>query len=152
MQSQASAVTAYLAELPADRKTVVANLRRAIKRNLPIGFVEIMQYGMIGYVVPLAKFPAGYHTTPNTPLPFIALASQKNYVALYHLGLYGNRTLMAWFIKAYAAADVGKLDMGKSCIRFKKIEQVPVELIADLASKISMAEYIAHYQTALRAK
>ena len=152
MQSQASTVSAYLAELPTDRKTVVADVRRAIKRNLPAGFVEVMQHGMISYVVPLAKFPAGYHTTPNTPLPFIALAAQKNYVALYHMGLYGNRTLMAWFIKAYAAADVGKLDMGKSCIRLKKIEQVPVALLAELASKISMAEYIAHYQAALRAK
>ncbi len=152
MQSKAPTVTAYMAELPADRKAVVADVRRAIKRNLPAGFVEIMQYGMISYVVPLAKFPAGYHTTPNTPLPFIALASQKQYVALYHMGLYGNRTLMAWFTKAYAAAGVGKLDMGKSCIRFKKIEQVPVALIAELASKISMAEYIAQYQAALRAK
>ncbi len=152
MQSQASSVTAYLAELPTDRKIVVADVRRAIKRNLPAGFVEIMQYGMISYVVPLAKFPAGYHTTPNTPLPFIALAAQKNYVALYHMGLSGNRTLMAWFTKAYAAAGVGKLDMGKSCIRFKKIQQVPVALLAELASKISMAEYIAHYQAALRAK
>jgi uncharacterized protein YdhG (YjbR/CyaY superfamily) len=152
MQSKASTATQYMAELPADRKAVIANLRRAIKRNLPVGFVEIMQYGMISYVVPLAKFPAGYHTTPNTPLPFIALASQKNYVALYHMGLYGNRTLMAWFTTAYAAADVGKLDMGKSCIRFKNIQQVPIALIAELASKISMAEYIAQYQTALRAK
>jgi uncharacterized protein YdhG (YjbR/CyaY superfamily) len=152
MQSQASTVTAYLAELPTDRKTVVADVRRAIKRNLPAGFVEIMQYGMISYVVPLVKFPAGYHTTPNTPLPFIALAAQKNYVALYHMGLYGNRTLLAWFTKAYAAADVGKLDMGKSCIRFKKIQQVPVALLAELASKISMAEYIAQYQAALRSK
>lgn len=152
MQSKASLVSAYMTELPADRKAVVANVRRAIKGKLPAGFVEIMQYGMISYVVPLAKFPAGYHTTPNTPLPFIALASQKNYVALYHMGLYGNRTLMAWFTKAYAAANVGKLDMGKSCIRFKKIEQVPVALIAELAGKITMAEYIAQYQAALRAK
>ena len=152
MQSQASTVTAYLAALPIERKTVVANVRRAIKRALPAGFVEIMQYGVISYVVPLAKFPAGYHTAPNTPLPFIALASQKNYVVLYHMGLYGNRTLTAWFTKAYAAADVGKLDMGKSCIRFKKIQQVPVALIAELAGKITTADYIAHYQAALRAK
>ena len=152
MQSQASTVTAYLAALPIERKPVVANVRRAIKRALPAGFVEIMQYGVISYVVPLAKFPAGYHTAPNTPLPFIALASQKNYVVLYHMGLYGNRTLTAWFTKAYAAADVGKLDMGKSCIRFKKIQQVPVALIAELAGKITTADYIAHYQAALRAK
>lgn len=152
MQSKATTVSAYLAELPVERTTAMTQLRRAIKRNLPTGFVEIMQYGMIGYVVPLAKFPAGYHTTPNTPLPFIALASQKKFIALYHMGLYGNPTLLAWFTKAYAAANVGKLDMGKSCIRLSKFNQLPVALIAELASKLSMAEYIAQYQARLRAK
>ena len=152
MQSKATTVSAYLAELPVEHKAVIATLRRAIKRTLPAGFVEVMQYGMISYVVPLAKFPAGYHTTPNTPLPFIALASQKKFIALYHMGLYGNRTLMAWFTKAYAAANVGKLDMGKSCLRFATIKHVPVELIAELASKISMAEYIAQYQATVRAE
>ena len=141
-----------MAELPADRKAVMTGLRRAIKRNLPGGFVETMQYGMASYVVPLAKFPAGYHTAPNTPLPFIALASQKKFIALYHLGLYGNGPLLAWFTKAYAAANVGKLDMGKSCIRFNKLAQVPVALIAELAGKLTMAEYIAQYQAALRVK
>ena len=152
MQSKATTVTGYLGEVPVERRAVFTKLRRAIKSNLPAGFVEIMQYGMIGYVVPLAKFPAGYHTTPNTPLPFIALASQKKFIALYHMGLYGNRTLLGWFTKAYAAANVGKLDMGKSCVRFSKFDLVPVALVAELAGKVSMAEYIAQYQAAMRVK
>ena len=99
MQSKATTVAAYLAELPTDRKAAMTKLRSTIKGNLPPGFAEVMQYGMISYVVPLKKYPAGYHTTANTPLPFISIASQKNFIALYHMGLYGDAKLLAWFTK-----------------------------------------------------
>lgn len=146
MQSKATTVAAYLAELPVDRKAVMTKLRSTIKRTLPTGFAEVMQYGMISYVVPLKKYPAGYHTTPNTPLPFLSIASQKNFIALYHMGLYGDAKLLAWFTKAYAAADVGKLNMGKSCIRFSKPDKIPMPLLAELVGKVTVEHWIAQYE------
>jgi uncharacterized protein YdhG (YjbR/CyaY superfamily) len=152
MQSKAQTVAAYLLALPADRKAVMTKLRTAIKRNLPSGFAEAMSYGMISYCVPLSKYPAGYHVKPNTPLPFISLASQKNFIAVYHMGLYGDPAMLSWFKNAYAGADIGRLNMGKSCIRFSKIDAIPYELLAELAGKITPVHYISRYEKAIGRK
>jgi Domain of unknown function (DU1801) len=150
MQSTASTPQQYLAELPDDRKQVINDLRNVILKNLPQGFTEVMNCGMIGYVVPHSLFPQGYHCDPKQPLPFMNLASQKNYVALYHLGLYADQDLLSWFTGEYSRHSKTKLDMGKSCIRFKKPDQVPLELIGQLASKITPQEWIAAYETQIR--
>ena len=122
MQSKSNNVTDYLKELPEDRKIPMNKLREIIIGNLPNGFVEQMSYGMIGYVVPHSTYPKGYHCDPKLPLPFINLASQKNFIALYHMGIYANPDLLEWFVDEFPKYSNQKLDMGKSCIRFKKIE------------------------------
>jgi hypothetical protein len=127
---------------------VIKKLRTGIRRGLPKGFKETMSYGMIGYVVPLSLYPSGYHCKKDTPLPFINLASQKQYVAVYHMGIYASDELMSWFTQEYAALDIGKLDMGKSCIRFRKPECVPYDLIEALASKMTPAGWIELYESA----
>ena len=121
MQSKATTVEQYLAELPADRQKAMMELRKVIKKNLPKGFKEGMGYGNMGYVVPHSKYPAGYHCDPKQPLPFMGFASQKNFIAVYHMGVYADPKLYRWFVDEYAKAGVGKLDMGKSCIRFKNL-------------------------------
>lgn len=133
----------YIAQLPEPRRAAVAKLRDAVRRNLPEGFEEVMQYGMIGYVVPHSIHPAGYRANPKEPLPFIAIASQKQYISLYHMGLYVFPEHLEWFRAAYERAGAGKLDMGKSCIRFKREDGIPFHLIGELASKISVQEYIS---------
>lgn len=150
MQSKAATVDDYLAELPDDRKEAISKLRKVIKKNLPKGFKEQMGYGMIGYVVPHSKYPAGYHCKPEDPLPFLNVASQKNFIAVYHMGLYGSPDLMKWFTAAHAKASAKKLDMGKSCIRYKKPEDIPYELIGELASKITVDEWIQFYENAFK--
>lgn len=146
MQSKATTVAQYLEELPTDRKAAVTKLRNTIKKNLPKGFQEVMGYGMIGYVVPHTLYPPGYHCDPKLPLPFMNVASQKNFIALYHMGLYSDAKLLAWFKAEYAKQTPNKLDMGKSCIRFKKPENIPFALIGELATKVSPQDYIAHYE------
>lgn len=146
MQSTATTVEAYLAALPEERKAAMQQLRTVIKKNLPKGFKEEMSYGMIGFVVPHSIYPAGYHCTPNLPLPFMAIASQKNFIAVYHMGVYASPALLQWFTEQYAATVKGKLDMGKSCIRFKKPENIPYELIGELCSKMSVEEWIGIYE------
>lgn len=138
----------YVASLPADRQRVIKKLRTHIRRGLPRGFKEMMSYGMIGYVVPLSLYPAGYHCKKDTPLPFMNLASQKHYVAVYHMGLYSDAALMAWFEKEYAKAVPAKLDMGKSCIRFRQPESVPYDLIEQLAGKMTPERWIETYESA----
>jgi hypothetical protein len=140
----------YIDSLPDDRKAAMDGLRKAIRKGLPKGFAEIMQHGMIGWVVPLSTYPAGYHASPGQPLPFISIASQKNFVALYHMGLYGDKPLLDWFTKAYAAQGKSKLDMGKSCVRFKKPDQIPLKLMEELAGKIDPKRWIALYEKALK--
>ena len=147
MQSKSNNVTDYLKELPEDRKIPMNKLREIIIGNLPNGFVEQMSYGMIGYVVPHSTYPKGYHCDPKLPLPFINLASQKNFIALYHMGIYANPDLLEWFVDEYPKYSNQKLDMGKSCIRFKKIEQIPFNLIAELMRKISVDEWIKCYES-----
>ena len=152
MKSNESTVEGYISSLPEDRQGAMIHLIEVIKKNLPPGFDEIMAYGMIGYVVPLSTYPAGYHCTPNTPLPFINLASQKNFIALYHMGLYGNPSLLEWFTTEFAKASKHKLDMGKSCIRFKKMDQIPYELIGQLCQKLNPEQWIECYQNAFLKK
>ncbi len=150
MQSKAATVDAYLAEVPEDRQKAMAKLRSVIKKNLPKGFKEGMGYGMMGWSVPHSIYPAGYHCNPKDPLPFMGLASQKNSINLYHMGIYANPKLLKWFQDAHAKASPKKLDMGKSCIRYKRPEDIPFELIGELASKITPQEWIEMYESAFR--
>jgi hypothetical protein len=144
MQSKAKTVTEYLNSLPADRRKIITAMRDAVKKNLPKGFREEMNYGMIGFVVPHSLYPAGYHTTPELPLPFINIASQKSHIALYHMGMHGK--LLEWFTAEWKKHSTKKLDIGKSCIRFKKPEDVPLKLIAELAGKLTPQQWIEQYE------
>jgi len=147
MQSKAQTVEEYLNELPEVRKAVMNKLRATILENIPEGFVETMSYGMIGYVVPHSKYPDGYHCDPKLPLPFINIASQKNFIALYHMGIYANPELLKWFTDEFLKHTDLKLDMGKSCIRFKKPDKIPYDLIAKLVRKTSIEDWINSYET-----
>src|SRR5688572_14825139 len=135
----------YIASLPDDRRDAISKLRAAIRTNLPKGFQETFSSGMINWVVPHETFPAGYHCHPEQPLPFLSLASQKNFISLYHMGLYADEQMLAWFREEWAKSSKRKLDMGKSCIRFKKPEEIPFSLIGRLAAKMSPADWIARY-------
>ncbi|MBG43457.1 MAG: hypothetical protein CL530_05755 [Aequorivita sp.] len=150
MQSKASTPDQYIAELPEDRKEVMQKLRDIVKKNLPKGFEETMQYGMLGYVVPHSIYPDGYHCNPKDALPFMALASQKNHIGFYHMGIYSDPDLMKWFTEEYPKHATGKLDMGKSCIRFKNPKKIPFELLGELTTKVSVAEWIAKYESILK--
>jgi hypothetical protein len=150
MQSKATTVEQYVQELPEDRQAVIIHLRKIIKKHLPKGFKEEMNYGMIGYVVPHSKYPAGYHCNPKDPLPFMGIASQKNHFALYHMGLYCKPDLLKWFTVAHAKASSKKLDMGKSCIRYKKPEDIPFDLIGELVSKMTPDDWISQYEKAFK--
>jgi len=132
----------YINQLPEERKLVVEKLRKTIRENLPKGFSETINYGMIGYVVPHSIYPKGYHCDTKQPLPFINIASQKNFIALYHMGIYADKALYDWFVKDYPNHCKTKLDMGKSCIRFKKMNDIPYKLIAELAKKVSPQDWI----------
>jgi len=146
MQSTAKNVKEYLKELPEDRAPHFIKLRDTIVKNIPKGFEEGMGYGMIGYSVPHSIFPDGYHCDPKLPLPFVSIASQKNFIALYHMGIYANPKLLDWFVNEYPKHSKAKLDMGKSCIRFKKADQIPYDLIAELMRKMTVKEWIKLYQ------
>lgn len=148
MQSIALSPQEYLSNLPEDRKEVMQKLRNSIIENIPQGFEEVMSYGMLGFVVPHSIYPKGYHCNPKLPLPFINLASQKNFIALYHMGIYADEKLFNWFVAEYPKHCKAKLDMGKSCIRFKKMDDIPFELIGELAGKVSVANWIKTYETA----
>lgn len=150
MQSKATTVDAYIAELPEDRRKAISELRKVIKKNLPKGFKEEMGYGMMGWSVPHSIYPAGYHCNPKDPLPFMGIASQKNSINLYHMGIYADPKLLKWFQEAHAKASPKKLDMGKSCIRYKKAEDIPYKLIGELAAKITVEEWIEKYETELK--
>jgi uncharacterized protein YdhG (YjbR/CyaY superfamily) len=150
MQSKATTVDAYIAELPEDRQKAISKLRNVIKKKLPKGFKETMGYGMMGWSVPHSIYPAGYHCNPKDPLPFMGLASQKNFIAVYHMGVYADPKLLKWFTDAHAKASAKKLDMGKSCIRYKKPEDIPYDLIGELVSKITVDEWIALYESNLK--
>jgi hypothetical protein len=125
-------------------------LRSTILENLPEGFEEVMSYGMIGYVVPHEIYPPGYHCDNKLPLPFINIASQKHFIALYHMGIYADPELLDWFTTAYAKLITTKVDMGKSCIRFKKSELIPFDLIGELCEKITVKEWINTYEAVVK--
>lgn len=150
MQSKAATVIEYVAELPEDRQKIINEFRKVVKKNMPKGFQECMNYGMIGWVVPHSKYPAGYHCNPKDPLPFMGLASQKNSVNFYHMGIYGDPKLLKWFTDEHAKASPKKLDMGKSCVRYKKLEDIPFKLIGELAAKTSPDQWIAQYEKMLK--
>jgi hypothetical protein len=150
MYSQTATPKEYLETLPEDKKKAMTDLRNVILKNLPKGFKEIMSYGMISYVVPHEKYPAGYHCDTTKPLPFLSIAAQKNFIAVYHMGIYSDQKLLNWFTDEYAKQVKTKLDMGKSCIRFKKPDQIPMKLIGELASKMTPDEWIGKYESVLR--
>jgi hypothetical protein len=150
MQSKATTVKQYLAELPPDRREAIAAVRKVILANLPKGIEETMQYGMIYYVVPFSLFPDGYHCDPSLPLGFAGLASQKNHMAIYLMTCYGHKDTEQWFVKAYKASGK-KLDMGKSCVRFKKLDDLPLDVIGQAVARVPLDKYIEAYEKA-RAK
>lgn len=140
----------YIKQLPEERQAVFKKLRTVIQKNIPQGFQECMNYGMIGYVVPHTKYPKGYHCNPTLPLPFLNIASQKNFIAIYHSGIYANRNLLDWFLTEYPKHCEQKLDMGKSCIRFKKHTEIPYNLIGELCRKVTVNDWIALYELNLK--
>jgi uncharacterized protein YdhG (YjbR/CyaY superfamily) len=150
MQPTVNSPQEYIDTLPDDKRVVISQLRTQILENLPKGFEEVISYGILGYVVPHTVYPKGYHCDTKLPLPFINIAARKNYVALYHMGLYADKELKDWFTTAYAAQNAPKLDMGKSCIRFKKAEQIPFTLIGELASKLTPVKWIELYESRLQ--
>lgn len=139
----------YLSKLPDGRKEVIAKLLDIVGKNLPKGFEEGVGYGMIGFSVPLSTYPPGYHVTKEA-LPFIGIASQKNHVAFYHMGIYMFPEILDWFIKEYPKHVKTKLDMGKSCIRFKNMKNIPYDLLEELSKKITVEEYIKKYEESLK--
>lgn len=140
----------YLETLTDDRKTAVAQIIDLLESNLPEGFEPHLQYRMPSFVVPKSLFPAGYHCTPSEPLPFISVASQKNFIALYHMGIYAQPELHDWFVSEYPNHCKSKLDMGKSCIRFKKPQEIPYNLLAELFTKMSPQAWIELYESNLK--
>ena len=150
MTSDAHTPEEYIGQLPPERRQVIEKLRQVILEHLPEGFEETMNYGMIGYVVPHSLYPDGYHCNPDHPLPFLNVASQKHHIGFYHMGIYSDPELMEWFRDAYAKVVPAKLDMGKSCIRFKKPEQIPYDLLGELCSRMSPADWIEQYEQAVK--
>jgi hypothetical protein len=150
MKSNATTVEGYLQGLPDDRRAAISAVREVILANLPKGYVECMGYGMIGYAVPHSLYPAGYHCDPKLPLPFANLASQKNHMALYLMTVYGDKATEQWFRKAWESAGK-KLNMGKSCVRFKKIEDVPLDVVGQIIARVPVKEYIARIEKVLGA-
>ena len=146
MKYHANSPVDYIKQLPEERQPVIAKMRQLITENLPKGFQEQMSYGMLGWVVPHTIYPGGYHCDPKLPLPFINLASQKNFVALYHSGIYADTKLHDWFVGEYPKQFKTKLDMGKSCVRFKKMETIPYELIELLCGKMTVDQWITLYE------
>ena len=146
MQYQANSPEDYINQLSEDRKGPVNKLREIIKKNLSNEFEETISYGMLGYVVPHSIYPDGYHCTPELPLPFMSFASQKNSINVYHMGVYAKKELYDWFVAEYPKHCKRKLDMGKSCIRFKYMDDIPFELIGELASKMTIKEWISLYE------
>lgn len=156
MQSQAKTVAKYLAELPEDRRGAIAAVRQLVLDNLDPAYQEAMQYGMIGWSVPHSLYPAGYHTDPKQPLPFAALASQKNYMSLYLMATYcgctedGETPDVQWFRTAWAKTGK-KLDMGKACLRFKKLDDLALDVLAEAIRRVPVQTYIQRYEAGLTA-
>ena len=152
MKIEANSPEQYIDKIPEERKAAMNKLRQTILDNLPEGFNEEMSYGMIGYVVPKSIYPDGYHADPKLPLPFMNIASQKNFIAFYHSGIYANKEIHDWFVEEYPKHSKLKLDMGKSCVRFKKPDQIPFELIGELVKKITVSNWIETYENNVKKK
>lgn len=152
MQYEANSPEEYLAQIPEERQEIMQNLRVIIKDNLPTGFEEGINYKMIGYYVPHSIYPDGYHCDTSLPLPFMSIASQKNSINLYHSGIYAKKELLDWFVAEYPKHSKRKLDMGKSCIRLKKMDDIPYNLIAELCTKMTVDEWITIYESAVKKK
>jgi uncharacterized protein YdhG (YjbR/CyaY superfamily) len=150
MRYEANSPDDYIRQLPEERQAVISKLRAVINQNIPEGYQETISYGMIGWVVPHSLFPDGYHCDPKLPLPFINIASQKNFVAVYHSGMYADPNLLDWFVSEYPKHSQRKLDMGKSCIRFKKMDDIPYGLIGELSTKLTVNQWINTYKTNLK--
>ena len=150
MQYKATSPEDYISQIPKEREEAMKKLRKVIQDNLPKGFEEGMNYNMIGYYVPHSLYPDGYHCDTTLPLPFMNIASQKNFVAVYHMGMYAKKELLDWFTAEYPKHCKYKLDMGKSCVRFKKIEDIPYELIGQLTAKMSADKWIQVYENAFK--
>lgn len=146
MQYKVSTPDEYIASIPEERRAPLQKLREVINAHLPKGFQEEISYGMIGWVVPHSTYPAGYHCDPKLPLPFLSIASQKNFIGFYHMGIYADNQLTQWFQEEYSKVVPTKLDMGKSCVRLKKPENIPFDLIGELCEKITPEKWIEIYE------
>jgi uncharacterized protein YdhG (YjbR/CyaY superfamily) len=146
MKINAESPEEYISKISEEQKEPVQKLRKVVKDNLPQGFEETINYGMIGYIVPYSIYPKGYDCKPKQPLPFINIAAQKNHVSLYHMGLYASQELLNWFTEEYPKYSKSKLDMGKGCVRFRNKHEIPYELIGQLAQKVSVNDWIKTYE------
>lgn len=147
MQRHTHSVDEYISQVPEPQRASILQLREVINKSIPEGFSEQMSYGMIGWVVPHDLYPKGYHCDPKLPLPFLNIGAQKNFIAVYHMGIYTKPELLDWFAGEFPKYSKLKLDMGKSCIRFKNPTQIPFELIGLLAEKMQVAEWISCYES-----
>ncbi len=145
MQIKSSSAEDYIEKVSDNFREGIVKLRDMFLEKMPAGFEEDVSYGMLNYVVPHSMFPAGYHCDPKLPLPFVAIAAQKHFIAVYHMGLYADMELLEWFTSEYGKRVKGKLDMGKSCLRFKKPESIPYDLIGELMGKMSPEQWIDIY-------
>jgi uncharacterized protein YdhG (YjbR/CyaY superfamily) len=152
MKYEAKTIDEYFTQIPEERKPAFIKLWETIKENIPDGFAEELGYGMPGFVVPHSIYPDGYHCDPKQALPFINIASQKHFIGFYHMGLYSIPELVKWFTDNYPKHSTAKLDMGKSCVRLKKIDQIPYDLLGQLVSKITVKEWISYYESAIKNK
>lgn len=150
MAAKFTSIEEYISSLDQDRKEIIEKLRTAVKSKLPKGFKEELNYGMIGYVVPHEIYPAGYHCDPELPLPFMNLASQKNHIGVYHMGIYSDPVLLKWFEDEWTKLNIGKLNMGKSCIRLNPKKEIPYDLIAELSGKMTTENWIGFYEGAVK--
>lgn len=150
MKAPGNTVNEILSNIPQDRIEPFHNLHEVILKNLPLGFEAAISYGGLGYVVPHSIYPAGYHCKPSEPLPFASLASQKNSINFYHMGIYMDPKLLEWFVTEYPKHSKQKLDMGKSCIRFKKLDDIPYQLIGELMTKMSVEDWVGLYESMLK--
>lgn len=146
MQIKADSVEDYISKIPEERQEIFKKIFDTITDNLPEGFQKGVSYGMVGWDVPLETYPAGYHCTPGSPLPFMGLASQKNFIAFYHMGMYAKPELLDWFVAEFPKHSKRKLDMGKSCVRFKKMDDIPLELLAEVSKKMTVVDWINIYE------
>ena len=150
MKIDADSVEEYIEAVPDERKVAFSRLRQTILENIPKGFREEMSYGMIGYVIPHELYPPGYHVDPKLPLPFTNIASQKNFIGFYHSGIYAMPKLHDWFVEEYKKHSKYKLDMGKSCVRLKKMDDIPFDLIGELMTKVKPEKFIEVYESVLK--